>query len=388
MENNRALIQNLKNIQTPCYICNQSLLTKNLKLLKKIKIQSGAKILLALKGFAFSPFMPLVMKYLDGVCASGLHEAMYANDYDAKQIHTFSVAFKHDEFEQIVNISDFIVFNSFSQYKSFKNKTKNTNSLGLRINPEVSSVSTNIYDPCSTYSRLGITKENFHKELLINQNILSDIDGFHFHALFEQNALDLKKVLEKFEENFSVYFSQLKWINFGGGHHITRDDYDVNLLIKIIKEFKQKYPNIEVILEPGEAIGWKTGFLLTSVLDIVHNEMNIAVLDTSAEAHMPDTLIMPYKADVRDASKDINKYNFVYKLAGNTCLAGDIMGDYSFKEKLEIGDKIIFEDMIHYTIVKNTTFNGIKLPNLAIIDENKNIVVKKTFSYDDYKNRN
>jgi len=385
LENNRTLENSLVNIQTPCYICEEQLLENNLKLLKDIKDKSGAKILLALKGFAFSPFMPLVMKYLDGCCASGLYEAKYAKDFNAKQIHTYSAAFKDEEFKQIASISNHIVFNSINQYQTFKNDALDTNSLGLRINPQVSTVSHDIYNPCSINSRLGITFDTLEDEVNKNKDLLDGIEGFHFHALCEQNSSDLKIVLEEFEKKFSKYFKTLKWINFGGGHHITRDDYDIKLLINIIKEFKQKYPHIEVYLEPGEAIGWKTGVLVASVLDIVKNGASIAILDTSAEAHMSDTIIMPYKADVRFTNKN---YKHKYILAGNTCLAGDVMGEYNFNSELKIGQKIIFEDMIHYTIVKNTTFNGIKLPNLAVFTKDAKLIVKKEFSYDEYKRRN
>ncbi len=375
----------LTNLQTPCYICEEELLENNLKLLKYVKEQSGAKILLALKGFAFSPLMPLVMKYLDGCCASGLHEAKYASDFDAKEIHTYSAAFKTQEFDEICKLSNHIVFNSLNQYKTLKDKTLSKNSLGLRINPQVSTVSHDIYNPCAINSRLGITKNTLEDELKKDNTLLEGIEGFHFHALCEQDSKDLATVLDQFLKDFSKYFKNLKWLNFGGGHHITRDDYDVELLIKLIKDIKQSYPHLDIYLEPGEAIGWRTGTLVASVLDIVNNGANIAILDTSAEAHMSDTIIMPYKADVR-YTDDFYKYSYI--LAGNTCLAGDVMGTYKFNEPLQIGDKIIFEDMIHYTIVKNTTFNGIKLPNLAVLTKDKKLQIKKEFGYEEYKRRN
>jgi len=375
----------LTNLQTPCYICEEELLENNLKLLKYVKEQSGAKILLALKGFAFSPLMPLVMKYLDGCCASGLHEAKYASDFYAKEIHTYSAAFKTQEFDEICKLSNHIVFNSLNQYKTLKDKTLSKNSLGLRINPQVSTVSHDIYNPCAINSRLGITKNTLEDELKKDNTLLDDIEGFHFHALCEQDSKDLATVLDQFLKDFSKYFKDLKWLNFGGGHHITRDDYDVELLIKLIKDIKQSYPHLDIYLEPGEAIGWRTGTLVASVLDIVNNGENIAILDTSAEAHMSDTIIMPYKADVRYTD---DSYKYSYILAGNTCLAGDVMGTYKFNEPLQIGEKIIFEDMIHYTIVKNTTFNGIKLPNLAVLTKDKKLQIKKEFGYEEYKRRN
>ncbi len=384
----------LSQIQTPCYVCEEELLEQNLKLLKHVQDKSGAKILLALKGFAFSPLLSLVSKYLQGCCASGLYEARYAKEFVGKEVHTYSPAFKDDEFDEICDISNHIIFNSFSQLEHFKNKIKFHNSIGLRINPEVSSVKVDIYNPCGIYSRLGITYQEFKKNISISSSAFSFVDGLHFHALCEQNANDLELVLNKFEHNFKKYFKNLKWINFGGGHHITRNNYDVKKLIQIIKKFKTKYPHLDIYLEPGEAVGWQTGTLVATVLDIVHNNINIAILDTSAEAHMPDTLSMPYTPEVRNAkiiknSKIKNKDKKLnYRLAGNTCLAGDIIGDYSFQKKLKIGDKIIFEDMIHYTIVKNTTFNGIKLPNLSVLKKDGTYEVVKKFGYNEYKNRN
>jgi carboxynorspermidine decarboxylase len=384
MENNKT-IDIFKDLQTPSYVCFEEKLEQNLKLLKYVKNKSGVKILLALKGFAFSPLLPMVMKYLDGCCASGLHEALYANDFKANEIHTYSPAYKKEDFEQIAQLSHHIIFNSISNYNLFKNNILETNSIGLRINPQVSTTSCSMYDPCAINSRLGITFENLQQELNHNKDLLKDIDGFHIHTLCEQNSSDLKVVLEVFEDKFSHYFKYLKWINLGGGHLITKDGYDIKLLIAILTKFRQKYPHITIYLEPGEAIGWGSGVLVASVLDIVHNHKNIAILDTSAEAHMPDTLLMPYKADVRDTNEAFN-YNYI--LGGNSCLAGDIMGEYNFNTPLNIGDKIIFEDMIHYTIVKNTTFNGMKLPSLAVCDKNNNIVVHKKFGYNNYKNRN
>ncbi|MCD6433767.1 MAG: carboxynorspermidine decarboxylase, partial [Sulfurimonas sp.] len=374
-------------INTPYYLCEEELLEKNLKLLEYVQEESGAKIILALKGFAMWSTFELVSKYLKGCTASGLHEAKLAYDEFYRfnrnaEIHTYSPAYKEEDIREIAKISDHIVFNSPNQLKRFKNIVKDINPhamLSLRINPEVSSSPKDIYNPCGIYSRLGTTFENFDEE------ILEHIDGFNFHALCEQNVDALEKVLKVFEMNFSKYFKNLKYINFGGGHHITKKGYDVEKLIRIIKEFRVKY-DVEIYLEPGEAVGWECGTLVSSVLDIVHNGMDIAILDTSAEAHMPDTLAMPYRADVR-GSGEAGEKTHTYRLAGNTCLAGDIMGDYSFDKPLKIGDKIIFEDQIHYTFVKNTTFNGIKLPSLAIKRRNGTIDVIKEFGYEDYKNR-
>ena len=373
----------LNDIQTPCYICEEKLLENNLKLLQYVEERSGANILLALKGFAFSPLLPMIKKYLKGCCASGLYEAKYAKEFVDGEVHTFSPAFKDEEFDEICTISNHIVFNSFTQFHRFKNKVKSYNSIGLRINPEVSSVEVDIYNPCGIYSRLGITKKEFN----ITSEDLKTIDGLHFHALCEQNVDALELVLKSFEEKFGEYLSELKWVNFGGGHHITRNDYDVERLIEVIQTFKIKYPNLAIYLEPGEAVGWETGTLVSTVLDIVHNEIDIAILDTSAEAHMPDTLAMPYTPEIENGEiGDSLKYK--YRFGGNSCLAGDIIGDYSFDTPLQVGDKIIFKDQIHYTIVKNTTFNGIKLPDLAVLRKDGTFEVSKYFGYEEYKNRN
>jgi carboxynorspermidine decarboxylase len=367
---------------SPCYVCEEALLEKNLKLLEYVQEQSGAKIILALKGFAMWSTFPLVQKYLKGCTASGLHEALLARENFAGEVHTYSPAFKDEEIEEIARISDHIVFNSPNQLFRFKDKVKEVNQkceLSIRINPEVSSSPADIYNPCGLYSRLGTTLKNF------DPSVLEHIDGLNFHALCEQDADALEEVLEAFEKNFSQHFSKLKYINFGGGHHITRAGYDVEKLISLVKNFKAKY-DIEVYLEPGEAVGWQTGFLLATVLDTFENGMNVAILDTSAEAHMPDTLAMPYRAMVRN-SGEAGEKKYTYRFGGNTCLAGDIMGDYSFDEALKIGDKIIFEDQIHYTFVKNTTFNGIKLPSLAILRKDGTLDVVREFGYQDYKMR-
>jgi carboxynorspermidine decarboxylase len=360
-------------------VCEEEKLEKNLKLLKHLQDSSGAKILCALKGFAMWSTFGMLKEYLYGACASGLHEAKLAREEIDKEVHTYSPAYKDEEIDEIADISDHVVFNSFAQLQKYKDRVINKSSIGLRINPESSTVETDLYNPCAIGSRMGITKANF------KENLLDGVDGLHFHALCEQNVDALESVLKDFEDKFGEYIHQMKWINFGGGHHITRVDYDVERLIEVIKEFKSKY-NVEVYLEPGEAIGWQTGPLIATVLDIVDNHYNIAILDTSAEAHMPDTLAMPYRVDVRDSAEP-NQKEYTYRLAGNTCLAGDIIGDYSFDKELQAGDKIVFEDQIHYTFVKNTTFNGIKLPSLGIWTKDNKFKLVKEFGYLDYKNR-
>jgi carboxynorspermidine decarboxylase len=365
---------------SPCFVCEEEKLEKNLQLLDTIQQKADVTILLALKGFAMYSTFDICKKYLKGCCASGLNEALLAKEEFGGEVHSYSPAFKPDEFENITNISDHIVFNSFHQFELYKNNIKSHNSIGLRINPECSTVDIDLYNPCGMNSRLGIIKSEFREKLP------EIIDGFHFHALCEQNVDALKSVLEKFEKNYNHFFEDLKWINFGGGHHITREDYDVQGLITLLKEFKSRYPHLRIYLEPGEAIGWKTGYLEATILDIVTNGMKIAILDTSAECHMPDTLAMPYRADIRGADEAFKKL-FTYKLAGNTCLAGDIIGDYSFDTELKIGNKIILEDMIHYTMVKTNTFNGINLPSIAIKRKNNEFVTVRNYDYQSYKDR-
>ncbi len=372
----------LSKIPTPVWILEEALLRQNIALLDEIQKRSGAKILLALKGYALWASFPVIREKLYGCCASGLHEATLAAETFGKEVHTYSPAFKEEEIEAIALLSHHLVFNSPSQFKKFSAKAKAVNpnlSLGLRINPEYSESPVELYNPCGLYSRLGTTLTNF------DPNILESCDGFHFHALCEQSADALEKVLEVFEEKFGSYLAGLKWLNFGGGHHITKEGYDREKLISLIKYFKEKY-DVDIYLEPGEAVGWETGVLVATVLDIVHNGIDIAILDTSAEAHMPDTIIMPYRAEVRGAGKAGEK-KYTYRLAGNTCLAGDIMGDYSFDQPLQIDDKIIFEDQMHYTMVKATTFNGIKLPSISILRSDGTLNIVKEFGYEDFRGR-
>ena len=371
----------LDEIKTPAYVCEEALLEENLKLLKEVSERSGATILLALKGFAFKALAPLVDKYLSGCTCSGLHEAKFAKEFFKGTIHTYSPAYKEEDIDEVIALSDHLIFNSFNQWETYKHKALGKTSCGLRLNPEVSSSPVDLYNPCGLYSRLGITKENMHYDKL------EGIEGLHFHALCEQDASALEEVLKGFEERFGELIPRMKWVNFGGGHHITREGYDVEKLIALIQDFRKRYNGITVYLEPGEAVGWQTGPLVASVLDIVHNGIDIAILDISAEAHMPDTLAMPYRAAIRGAG-EVGEKPYMYRLGGPTCLAGDIMGDYSFDSPLKIGDKLIFEDMIHYTIVKNTTFNGVKLPDLAVLHKDGRYEVTSHFGYDEYQRRN
>lgn len=374
------IVNDINELPSPAFVCEEELLKKNLELLKKVQDETGVKILLALKGFALWSSFDLCKQYLQGCCASGLHEAILAKEEFAKEVHTYSPAFKEEEIDEIIEISNHLVFNSFNQLNQFRQKALGKTSIGLRVNPEYSSVEVDLYNPCGAFSRLGITRKNFQADNL------EGVDGLHFHALCEQNVDALQGALANFEKNFGEFLPKMKWVNFGGGHHITRSDYQVDELIKLLKDFKSRYPHLEVYMEPGEAVGWKTGFLVATVLDIVENGMPIAILDTSAEAHMPDTLAMPYRADIRNSGL-ANEKKYTYRLGGNTCLAGDIIGDYSFDEPLKVGEKIILEDMIHYTMVKTTTFNGIKLPSIVIKNEQNCYQIVKNFGYNEYKSR-
>jgi carboxynorspermidine decarboxylase len=368
---------------TPLYICQETLLEKNLQLLDRVQKESGAKIILALKGFAMWSTFDLVGQYLQGCTASGLHEAKLAREKMNKEVHTYSPAFKEDEIDEIARISNDIVFNSPAQFHRYYDRVKAINpniTVSLRVNPEYSSSPVDLYNPCGIYSRLGTTITNF------DESLLDKLDGLNFHALCEQNVDALEGVLEAFESKFGAYIDRLKYVNFGGGHHITRVDYDVDRLIEVIRSFKARHNDITVYLEPGEAVGWQTGPLVASVLDIIHNGIDIAILDTSAEAHMPDTLAMPYRAMIR-GSGEAGEKKYTYRLGGNTCLAGDIMGDYSFDAALQVGNKVIFEDQIHYTFVKNTTFNGVKLPSIALWTKDDQLKIVHEFGYEDYKNR-
>ena len=372
----------INNLPSPAWVLEENLLQNNLNILEDIQNRSGAKILLALKGYSLWASFPQIKQTLKGCCASGLWEAKLSFNEFSKETHTYSPAFKDSEIEEIAKISNHIVFNSINQFKLFSKKALDINpkiSLGIRINPQYSSSPVEMYNPCGLYSRLGVTVKNFNKD------ILNLCDGFHFHALCEESAESLEAVLNKFEENFGEYLYNLKWINFGGGHHITKDGYDTEKLISLIVKFKEKY-NVKIYLELGEAVGWESGVLVATVLDIIDNGMNIAILDISTEAHLPDTIIMPYRVEIRDASL-ANKKKYTYRLAGNSCLAGDILGDYSFDEPLRIGDKVIIEDQIHYTMVKATTFNGVKMPSICILDKDSKLQVVREFEYGDFRGR-
>ncbi len=399
-------------IPTPCYVLESERLEKNAKILEIVRQQSGAKVLLALKGYAFWREFGILRQKLNGCCASGLYEAKLAFEEfggreSEKEICVYSPAFKEAEMSAILPLATSIIFNSFYQYATYKDRILDKNKqlenlglspikMGLRINPLYSEVTPAIYNPCSKVSRLGITPSEFEKG--VKEHGLEGVSGLHFHTHCEQNADALCRTLEHVEKHFKPYLENMEWVNFGGGHHITRSDYDVNLLIQTIKDFKERYHNLEVVLEPGEAIGWQCGFLIASVIDIVQNDQEIAILDASFSAHMPDCLEMPYRPsifkisvendeEIIEVEKGENQGAFSYVLGGPTCLAGDFMGSFSFDAPLKRGDKIVFQDMLHYTIVKNNSFNGVPLPSLARLDQ-QGFKILKNFSYEDYKDRN
>lgn len=367
-------------IKTPYYIVDENLLLKNLELLKDVSERAGCKILLAQKAFSMFSLYPLIGEYLSGTTASGLFEAKLGYEEMGGETHVFSTAYLKDEFTDILKICDHIVFNSFSQWETYRGVAlQSGKKFGIRINPEHSTQDKDIYDPCARGSRLGVTINNFRPDLL------EGISGLHFHTLCEQNSDDLVSTIKVAEEKFGEYFYDMEWVNFGGGHHITRDDYNVEELIDCIRSFKEKY-NVVVYLEPGEAVALNTGFLVSSVLDIVDNNIKIAIMDTSAACHMPDVLEVPYRPNIINSGLPGEK-EFVYRLGGPTCLAGDIIGDYSFDSPLMVGDKLIFCDMAIYSMVKNNTFNGMNLPSIAIADRNGDVRLVKEFGYLDFKNR-
>lgn len=368
---------------TPCYIVDKNLVAQNLAILERVQREAGCKILLALKGFAMWSLFPLIRQTLVGASASSLNEARLAAEEFGREVHVYVPAYNDEEFPDILRYADHLVFNSFNQWRRFRGRVGQAGkavSCGLRVNPGYSEVDVELYNPCAPGSRLGIPVESFESDAL------EGIEGLHFHALCEQNAAVLSRVLAAFEARYGRFIPGLKWVNFGGGHHITRPDYGVDLLIREVRRFREKY-GVEVYLEPGEAIALRTGVLVARVLDIVHNEVDIAILDTSATAHMPDVLEMPYRPEIVGAGMP-GEFAHTYRLGGLTCLAGDVVGDYSFPGPLVVGQKLIFLDMAHYTMVKNTTFNGVNLPNIAVCDKTTGeFEVIRRFGYEDYRNR-
>lgn len=381
--NKRLFDMSAHDLATPVYLINETLIEENMRILQYVKDRTGCKILHALKSYATFATFPIMSRYLDGTCASGLHEARLGFEEFKKEVHTFGAAYRDKEIRKILRYSGTIIFNSFHQLHRYGPLAKKRGAeVGLRVNPGYAEVETEMYNPCAPHSRLGIIYETFREEFPRYRDM---VDGLHFHALCEQNADVLGRILDSFVRLYDQFIKGLKWVNFGGGHHITRDDYDLELLIRTINDFKKRY-GVQVYLEPGEASVLNAGVLVSSVLDIVTNGMEIAILDTSAESHMPDVLLMPYRPHVLNSGGPHEKRH-TYRLGGPSCLAGDIMGDYSFDQPLNRGDVVIFTDMALYSIVKNTTFNGIKLPDIAVIRGDGKLEVVKRFGYKDYKNR-
>ncbi len=369
---------NLNQFPTPAYVLDEAKLLQNLEILKGVQERTGCKILLAQKAFSMFAVYPTIAKYLAGTTASGLYEARLGREEFDGEVHIFSPAYKDADFPEILAVSDHIVFNSIAQLQKFRDRCAGK-SIGLRINPCCSTQDTAIYDPCAVGSRLGVTLEN------LDSAALSGIDGLHFHTLCEQNADALAVTLRAVEAQFAPYLHACKWVNFGGGHHITRPDYDIPLLERLITDFQRKY-DVQVYLEPGEAVALRAGYLITEVMDIVENGLHIAILDASAACHMPDVLEMPYRPPLMD-SGEADEKAYTYRLSSCTCLAGDVIGDYSFDAPLKVGDRLCFEDMAIYSMVKNNTFNGMPLPEIGILHTDGSYETVKTFGYADFKER-
>jgi len=372
-------------IPTPCYLLEEDLLRRNLKLIQSVKEAAEVKIILAFKGFSMWRAFPIVREYIDGAAASGAWEAKLATDEMKALAHTYSAAFQRSDFEDVMENSSHITFNSLTQLEQFLPDVRNFSrkiSVGLRVNPEFSQVETALYNPCAPGTRLGILAEQLGDELP------EDIEGLHFHTLCESGAEDLVKTLVAFESKFGKFLSKIKWVNMGGGHLMTRTGYNTKLLIDTLKSFRRRWNNIEVILEPGSAFAWETGVLVAEVVDMVENRgIKTAILNISFTAHMPDCLEMPYKPRIRGAYHEPVSGKPTYRMGGNSCLAGDFMGFWSFDNELKTGDPIIFEDMIHYTIVKSSMFNGVPHPSIGMWSENRGFKLLRSFNYTDYKDR-
>lgn len=368
-------------VPTPAYVIDEAKLVNNLEILKSVQERTGCKVLLAQKAFSMYATYPLISQYLAGTTASGLYEAKLGREEFGGEVHVFAPAFKDADLEEILEIADHIVFNSERQLRKHVDKCRAVGvSVGLRINPECSTQGDHaLYDPCAAGSRFGVRIDQFSEDLL------DLVDGLHFHTLCEQNSDDLKTTLNAVEAKFGPYLHRIKWLNMGGGHHVTREDYNLDLLISSIQHMQKTY-GLEVYIEPGEAIALNAGYLVTEVLDIFENGIETLVLDASATCHMPDVLEMPYRPPLRHGFEAGEKA-YTYRLSSNTCLTGDIIGDYSFEKPLEIGDKLYFEDMAIYSFVKNNTFNGIGLPSLVLMDKTGDCRIVKSFGYEDFKGR-
>lgn len=372
-------------VPSPCFVMEEDLLRKNLSLIKSVKDRAGVNIILAFKAFAMWKSFPIVREYIPNSTASSVFEAQLAYEEMGSPAHTFSPAYTPDNFPAFMKYSSHITFNSLSQFERFYPETLKADkkiSCGIRVNPEYSLVETDLYNPATPGSRLGISLD------LLGDELPEGVEGIHFHTLCESSSYDLEKTLEQVELKFGKFLPKVKWLNMGGGHLMTRKDYDIEHLIKLLKTFKAKYPNLELILEPGSAFAWETGVLVSTVVDIVENRgIKTAILDVSFACHMPDCLEMPYKPRIRGAYHEPVEGRPTYRMGGNSCLSGDFIGEWSFDEPLLIGDRIIFEDMIHYTIVKTTMFNGISHPAIALWSKDNELKIYREFDYEDYKGR-
>lgn len=378
-------------VPSPCFVVDEWAVERNLRVLQRVQKESGARVLMALKAFSLFSLGPLVARYLHGTCASGLYEARlgreeFGGEAGAQEVHCHSPAFAEAELRDILDLADHVVFNSFEQWHRFgplvaaAKAARPEIEFGLRINPLHSECTTPLYDPCADGSRLGIPRSQFEGR------DISGITGLHFHTLCEQGFGPLQRTLAVVESQFGELLSQMRWVNFGGGHHISRPGYQVEQLIDCIRDFARRH-DVQVYLEPGEAVAIRSGVLVSEVLDLTHNGLDLAILDTSATCHMPDTLEMPYRAEIFGAGKPGEKPH-AYRLGGQTCLAGDVLGDYSFDQPLRVGQRLMFDDMAHYTMVKTTTFNGMALPAIALWNsETDALRVVREFAYEDYKSR-
>ena len=371
----------IDDLHTPCYLTDARLLQKNTALLKQIQQQTGCKILLAQKAFSMFSAYPLIRDDLAGTTASGLFEAKLGREHFEKEVHVFSPAYTQEDFTQLLELCDHIVFNSFGQWKKYRQQVQDATrniSCGIRINPGYAEVETDLYNPCISGSRMGVPLEQ------MEEDGFDGLDGIHFHTMCEQNSDVLERTLDHMLPQFDKWLKRCKWVNFGGGHHITRPDYDVERLVRCIERVRDTY-GVQVYLEPGEAVALNAGYLVATVLDVVHNGMDIAILDASAACHMPDVLEMPYRPHIL-YSGTAGEKAYTYRLAGNTCLAGDVIGDYSFDHQLQAGEKLVFCDMAIYSMVKNNTFNGVPLPDIALYQDGKIQLVKR-FGYIDFEGR-
>lgn len=371
----------INSLPTPCYVVDEERIVRNLEILNNVEKRTGCKILLAQKAFSCYHIYPKIREYVSGTACSGLYEARLGYEEMGGENHVFSAAYRENEIDEMISYCGHIIFNSFSQLDKYRDRVlKAGRKIGLRVNPECSTQEGHeIYDPCSPKSRLGITNANF------DRNDLRGVSGLHFHTLCEQNSDALAETLDAVEQKFGDVLSSLEWINFGGGHHITRDDYDIPLLEKCIRRMQDKY-GLEVFLEPGEAFALNAGYLVTEILDITRNDMPIAILDTSAACHMPDVLEMPYRPPLF-GSREAGSLEYTYRLGSQTCLAGDVIGEYSFDKPLEVGGRLVFGDMAIYSMVKNNTFNGMPLPSILLLKKDGTTETLRSFSYEDFKCR-